>query len=235
VTPEGRAPWSTTASVRRVPKRRETHLPRIDPLVLRDLPEGDPEALHAGARLDGERFEHVRLDADLRGLVLDGCEVHDATGEETRLDGGRVLESVLDRIQLTALSAKGSTWRDVRVTGSRVGAAEWFDSDWTAVELIGCRIGYLNLAGSRIQDLRCTDCVLDELDLRDASVRRASFEGCRVGALSVAGATLEHVDLTGAELGTVDHATGLRGVVLDESQLAALSPLLAEALGITVR
>jgi len=218
-----------------VAKRRESTAPRIDPLVLRDLAPGAPEALRAGAHLDGERFEHLALDADLGGLVLEGCEVHDAVGDETRLDGGRLLESVLDRVHVAALSAKGSTWRDVRITGSRVGAAEWFDSEWTAVELIGCRIGYLNLAGSRIQDLRCTDCVLDELDLRDATVRRASFEGCRIGSLSVADATLEHVDLTGAELGAVDSAAGLRGTVLDESQLAALAPLLAAALGITVR
>jgi uncharacterized protein YjbI with pentapeptide repeats len=185
----------------------------------------------AGARLDGERFVHLQL-GDLRGLVLDGCELVESTGDDVRLDGGRLLESVLDRLNVTTLTAKGSLWRDVRITGSRVGAAEWFDVEWRAVELIGCRIGYLNLAGGRLQDVRFTDCVLDELDLRAAEVRRVVLEGCRVGTLSVAEARLEHVDLTGAELGSVDRADGLRGAVLDDAQLAALAPLMADALGI---
>lgn len=213
---------------------RDEATPRIDPLVLRDLADGQPDDLRAGAHRDGERFEHLRLDDDLSGLVLDGCELSDAAGDDVRLDGGRVLESVLDRLNVTTMRAKGSVWRDVRLTGSRIGAAEWYDAEWRAVELIGCRIGYLNLAGGRLQDVRFTDCVLDELDLRAAEVRRVAFDGCRIGTLSVAEARLQHVDLTGAELGGVDHAEGLRGTVLDEAQLVPLAPLLAEALGIRV-
>lgn len=214
---------------------RDETTPRIDPLVLAGLTAGDPEALVAGAQRDGERFERVRLDVgDLSGLALDGCEVHDVQGDEVLLDGARLLESVLDRITVTALRAKGTVWRDVRVTGSRIGAAEWYDGDWRSVELIGCRIGYLNLAGSRLRDVRFTDCVLDELDLRAAEVRRAAFDGCRIGTLSVAEARLEHVDLSAAELAAVDRADGLRGAVLDPSQLTVLAPLLADALGIRV-
>jgi uncharacterized protein YjbI with pentapeptide repeats len=218
-----------------VARRRNDETPRIDPLVLPELVAGDPAELVGGAHRDGERFEHVRLDVDdLAGLVLDGCEVHDGLGDDVRIDRGRLLESVLDRLNVTTLSAKGATWRDVRLTGSRIGAAEWFDSEWRSVEVIGCRVGYLNLAGSRLQDVRFTDCVLDELDLRAAEVRRAAFDGCRIGTLSVAEARLEHVDLTGAELVGVDRADGLRGAVLDEAQLTTLTPLLADALGIRI-
>jgi uncharacterized protein YjbI with pentapeptide repeats len=218
-----------------MPRGRSTTAPRIDPLVLRDLVDGDPGDLVRGASRDGERFEHVRLDVhDLSGLVLDGCEVHEGQGDEVRLEGARVLESVLDRLGVTAVAGKGMTWRDVRLTGSRIGAAECFDGEWRGVEVIGCRIGYLNLAGGRLQDVRFTDCVLDELDLRAAEARRIAFEGCRIGTLSVAEARLEHVDLTGAELGGVDRADGLRGALLDEAQLTLLAPLLAEALGIRI-
>jgi uncharacterized protein YjbI with pentapeptide repeats len=214
---------------------RDDSVPRIDPLVLRGLATGDPGDLRAGEQRDGERFEHVRLDAaDLEDLVLDGCEVTDGQGDEVRLDRSRLLESVLDRIAVTSWSAKGSTWRDVRLTGSRIGAAEWYDGEWRGVELIGCRIGYCNLAGSRLQDVRFTDCVVDELDLRAAEARRVAFDGCRIGTLSVADARLEHVDLTGVELAGVDRADGLRGAVLDEEQLVLLAPLLADALGIRV-
>lgn len=216
-------------------RRRDEAAPRIDPLVLGELAPGDPADLVAGAARDGERFEHVRLDVeDLSGLVLDGCEVSDGLGGEVHVDGGRVLESALDRLNITTLSARTAVWRDVRITGSRIGAAEVYDAEWRSVELIGCRVGYLNLAGSRLQDVRFTDCVLDELDLRAAEVRRAAFDGCRIGRLSVAEARLEHVDLTGAELADVDRADGLRGAVLDASQLAVLAPLLADALGIRV-
>jgi uncharacterized protein YjbI with pentapeptide repeats len=213
---------------------RDEATPRIDPLSLEVLADGEPADLRAGAHRDGERFEHLRLPDDLIGLVLDGCELADAAGDEVRADGVRLLESLLDRLSIATLRAKSSVWRDVRVTGSRIGAAEWFDAEWRAVELIGCRIGYLNLAGARLQDVRFTDCVLDELDLRSAEARRVAFDGCRIGTLSVAESRLQHVDLAGAELGAVDHAEGLRGTVLDEAQLVPLGPLLAEALGIRV-
>ena len=213
---------------------RDEATPRIDPLVLRNLVDAEPADLTAGAHRDGERFEHLRLESDLTGLVLDGCRLADASGDEVRADGARLLESELDRLNVTTLRAKGSVWRDVRLTGSRIGAAEWFDAEWRAVELIGCRVGYLNLAGAHIQDVRFTDLVLDELDLRATEARRVAFDGCRIGTLSVADARLQHVDLTGAELGGVDRAEGLRGAVLDELQLGPLAPVLAEALGIRV-
>jgi uncharacterized protein YjbI with pentapeptide repeats len=217
-----------------VARGRDEATPRIDPLVLRDLAPGEPADLRAGAHRDGERFEGLRLDEDLAGLVLDGCELTDVSGDEVRADGARLLESALDRLNVTTLRAKGSVWRDVRLTGSRIGAAEWFDAEWRGVELISCRIGYLNLAGARIQDVRLTDCVLDELDLRGAEARRVAIDGGRIGTLSVTEARLQHVDLTGTELGGVDRAEGLRGAVVDDGQLGLLAPLLAEALGIRV-
>src|SRR4051794_35320314 len=133
---------------------RDQTSPRIDPLTLPDLAPGDPADLVAGARLDGERFDHVRLDEDLRGLVLDGCELVEATGDEAHLDGGRLLESVVDRLNVTTLTAKGSVWRDVRVTGSRVGAAEWFDVEWRGGGVVGWRLGFPHPPGGRRPGVR---------------------------------------------------------------------------------
>lgn len=215
--------------------KRDAVSPRISSVVLPELEEGTEDTLLRGGRFDGHRFEDVDASgAALHGVVLDECLLRAVTLDDAVLDGARIVDSVLDGVTATALRAARVVLRDVRIESSRIGAAEWFASELTRVELIGCRIDYLSLADSTLEDVRFTDCTIGDLDLRGATVRRTAIVDSRVRELSVGGARLEHLDLRGADLDRIDSAASLSGAIVSTDQLPRFAPLLAEALGITV-
>lgn len=215
--------------------KRDAATPRISPVVLPDLQEGDVESLRRGGRFDGLRFEHLDASgAELGGSVFDECLLRAVVLDDAVLDGARVVDSVLDGVAATALRAARIVLRDVRLEGCRIGAAEWFAADLTRVELVGCRIDYLALPDATLEDVRLTDCTVGDLDLRSATVRRSAVVGTGLRELSVAGARLEHLDLRGADIDRIDSATHLAGATIGTDQLPRFAPLLAEALGITV-
>ena len=85
------------------------------------------------------------------------------------------------------------------------------------VQLIGCRIGTLDLAGARTSRTALTDCRVEDLDLRN-----------RKG---------EHLDLRGLDvvrLNRLDGADGLSGATITDEQAHWLGPLLARALRIVI-
>ncbi len=216
-------------------KRRDGVAPRLDPVVLHDLEDGDEALLATGARLEGLRF--ADLDAtgrDLRSVTIDECLLTGSTLDDAVLDGGRFSDSVLDGVAATALRGRGLVLRDVRLEGCRIGAAEWYEAELSRVELIGCRIDYLALADGTVEDVRFVGCTLGDVDLRGATVRRTAFEDCRLRELSARDARLTGLDLRGADLDRIDGVTSLAGAIVSDSQLPRLAPLLAEALGISV-
>jgi uncharacterized protein YjbI with pentapeptide repeats len=216
-------------------RRRDPRTPRIDPLLLRNLIEGDPFALVPDGRLEGER--HIGTDltgTDLTGIVLDGCELVDAVLTDVVLERARLVETIVEHATAPSLRAARSTLREVRIENCRFGAAEFFDADWDRVEILGSRIDYLGLPSARLQDVRFKDCTIGELDLRGATVARVALEACRLGTVSVAEARLDALDLRGAEPDRIDGILGLRGAIFSDAQLPRLAPLLAEALGITI-
>jgi uncharacterized protein YjbI with pentapeptide repeats len=215
-----------------VPKRDAT-TPRLTRVVLPHLEEG------AGFG-DRERFDGLRLaDLDaageqLVGAVFDECLLQTVVLDDARLDGARIVDSVLDGVTATSLRAARLTVRDVRIEGCRFGAAEWFDAHLGRVEFIGCRIDYLGLSGATLEDVRFVDCTIGDLDLRGATVRRTAIVSSRVRELSVHGSRLEHLDVRGADLDRIDSAAGLRGAIVGSDQLPRFAPLFAEALGVRV-
>lgn len=188
----------------------------------------------------GELVEDVEVEAgDCAVVDLSGCRILGArlrlTGaEEAVLRAARLSEVEIAAPDVPVLRAPYGQWRDVVVTGGRLGTAEAFDAEWTRVALRGVRLRYLNLRSARISDLLLEDCVIDELDLAGAELTRVALPGTRVGRLEADGVRLEAVDLRGVSLATVVGARSLAGAVVDTAQLMELAPVLAAALGMTV-
>jgi uncharacterized protein YjbI with pentapeptide repeats len=111
---------------------------------------------------------------------------------------------------------------------------EAYDSVWGSVELVGCRLSFVNLRGSEITDLVLRDCQIEELDLSEASLRRASLDGTHVQRLVFRDARMEHVDLRRATYDEITGVASMRGTIVTGLQLAELAPLLAESVGIRV-
>jgi uncharacterized protein YjbI with pentapeptide repeats len=174
----------------------------------------------AGRDLAGTTFLEVHWD----GAVLDGTKLVDA----------RFVENRFASLDVIRLDAPGSTWRQVELLASRIGAAELDGADLNVVRIDGCRFGYVNLRHASCQDLVVHDCRIADLDLAGASVHRARFEDCRIGHLILSSASLQSVDLRGTQIDAISGVAGLAGAVIDEAQLGELAPALASHLGIEV-
>jgi uncharacterized protein YjbI with pentapeptide repeats len=210
--------------------------PRIDPIALPPLMDGDADELRAHATFDARRFADVDVEArDLIEVSFTECALTDVAANDADLRAARFIETTLDRLTAPVFRAARSHFRDVRISGSRLGSAELYESGWQSVHLIGCKLGYLNLRGAELRDVMFTDCTIDELDLGRARATRVSFPGSQVRSLDLTGATLTHVDLRSLDLQQLTGLEGLRGATLDSGQVAMLATLFAERLGIDVR
>lgn len=214
-----------------------TNPPRIKPLKLGHLRSVDDEHF-AGGEDDLEAVELADLSREeLTWEVrrrLDSSLVTGLRVEHWRARGLAMAESVLERIDVVALSAVESGWRRVEVRDSRIGSAELCDSIWRAVHFSGCKLGYLNLRDAEISDLQFTNCAIDELDLMRAKAARVSFTDCRIGRLELAGSRLADVDLRGAQLADIGDLAALRGATISLEQLLDLAPAMAVRLGVKV-
>lgn len=146
--------------------------------------------------------------------------------------GASVVGSVVERLEVVALSAPESGWWNVEVQQSRIGSAELYDSNWRGVRFNRCKLGYLNLRGAHLTDVVFADCQITDLDLGHATASRLAFPGTRVDRLDCSGSRLADVDLRGARLADIGDIEGLRGASISLEQLLDLAPALAQRLGI---
>lgn len=187
------------------------------------------------ADLDSRQFADLPdAPLHLRDASVLNCRFTDVRSQDVDLRGASVRETEVIRPDFTVTQAWRGRWSDVRVEAGRLGVLEAYDSAWNAVELVGCKLSFVNLRGSEVSDLTLRECQIEELDVSEGSIRRASLSGSHVKRLNFRGARMENVDLRGADYDEIAGVMSMRGTLLTESQLAELAPLMAEALGISV-
>ena len=206
------------------------------PFTLRavDRAEGYPGDLGPRELAEGLRFTGEWSGLDLTDAVLDECELDGVSIEDSQLRGIRISETVITSLNVAALRAPHSQWREVSVERSRIGSAELFESEWASVRFSASKLGYVNLRAASLTDVAFDGCTIDELDLARVKASRVSLRNCSIGTLDVSGATLANVDLRGAEFSTVNGIAGLKGATIDGMQLLMFAPLFAAELGIEV-
>ncbi|MEV7692843.1 pentapeptide repeat-containing protein [Microbacterium sp. NPDC089189] len=223
-----------TSRTTRRPPSDGPRAPRLHPIA-----EVTREALDPADVLTHTNLELVELTGDLTGVDLTGVglgesRLVDITARELTLGATSFVDTVIERLDVPALTGPSGALRDVTLTDSRIGSADLSNATWRSVHLVGCRLGYVNLHGSRLTDVLFTDCTIDELDLTAAVAERVAFAGTSLRALTVQQARLTDVDLRSLDPGRIDGIEGLRGATLNSRQLDAVAPALARALGIHI-
>lgn len=212
-------------------------------------PKIQPPALGALRPASTQEFEDTDGD-DLEAVELVGTKLNEVHWEgRRRLDASRLLElrlgrwraraasfsdSLLEQLDVLALAAPESGWRDVEVRTSRIGSVELHQANLRRVAFTGCKLGYVNFRDADLADVAFTDCVIEDLDLLRAKAKRVSLSGCRINRLELGHTRLEHFDLRGATFADVSGLDGLRGVTISTDQLFDLAPILAGRLGLKV-
>jgi uncharacterized protein YjbI with pentapeptide repeats len=175
---------------------------------------------------------HSRL--DWTRVTMRGCRVRLLDVADLCMDRARLIDTQLSEPDVTVLRGPESTWRTVEVGGGRIGAWDLAGGVLDAVSVVGAQLGYVNLRDATLNDVALRDCRIETLDLAGATARRVSLAGCIVEELVVTRADLDELDLRGCRLGRIDGVPHLHGAIISTEQLVALSPALAQALGITV-
>ncbi len=221
----------------RAPRSDGTDAPRTtftEPGDLQDWTPAPGDVL-TGDRIEGKRIDVLDVAGDrLPDLEVEECVVGTLRADGTDLRGLRIRDSLVEILDAPVLRASSSTWREVRVDGGRIGSAELYDATLNGVELVGMKLGFVNLRGSTLTDVVFRDCVLDELDIADARLLRVSFSGTTIRAAEGTNARIEHVDLRAADLDRVERLEGFRGATIGADQLYVLAPLLAAQAGYRV-
>jgi uncharacterized protein YjbI with pentapeptide repeats len=217
---------------------RGTLAPKLQPVTLGALrPASESEFAASDAddleavEVVGGSFEDVHWEGRRR---LDSSRLSGLTMRSWRARGSTFAGSVWDRLDVLALAAPDSGWRDLVVSGSRIGSMELFETNLRRVQFTGCKLGYVNLRSADVADVAFTDCVIEDLDLMRTKAQRVSLSGCRITRLEVANSRLGDVDLRGADVADISGLEGLRGVTISVDQLFDLAPILASRLGVTV-
>lgn len=212
-----------------------TKKPVLSRLVLPGLEPSDAEQLQPQDSYEGLSIEGGDLSGrDLSGITLSECELVGVAAHTTLLQHARLIETRLERLNAPVLDATRSTWRGVELLGSRIGALDIYDAAIRSTRVVGSKFDWINLRSSTLEDVLLEDCTIDELDLAGVTATRVAFVNCRAGSVSLAHARLKDVDLRGLEMGSISNLEGMSGATLDAQQVTALAPAFASHLGIRV-
>ncbi|GAB3179687.1 pentapeptide repeat-containing protein [Nesterenkonia halophila] len=230
VAPGGRLAVMTSAAHDDAPAP-----PRIELVEPEDLIGGDVDQLARLGQAEGMRFAGATLaDVDLAGGSIVGCRLDGVTLDGVDLTGATVAESMITGLGAAYLDARRTTWRDVEIADSRIGAAELYDAGLDGVRISTSKLDLVNLRGARIADVDLVDTHLVELDLGGAEATRLRLRGCRVDTLDLTDAWLADVDLRGAQLSRIVGLDRIGGAVISPEQLVELAGAFAAQLGVRV-
>lgn len=217
---------STSRGPKREPKRPRSFTPDL-PTEFDDVEGLAPRGDVLGAQIGGLSGDVSAAHGHLAESRIDGASV-----DHFDLTGTVLADVVIDGIRAVEVSLRDGTWRNVEVTGGRIGTLDGLRSTWDAVTLRGIRIDYLSLSSATLGDVRIVDCEIGTLDLPDARLTRVRFEGSRADEVDTRGLRAADLDLRGIEALSYTDPKSLTGATLSPRQAELHAPSFAAALGI---
>lgn len=216
-------------------RRAAVTAPSLDPLVLTDLSDADASAIEPPLDHHGLRFHELDLRGqDLRGIEFVECAFDGLALADADLRGARFAEVQIQRLDAPVLSAARSAWRNVRIGGSRIGAAELYETDVRTLGIVETKLDFVNMRSAQIRDVEFANCRIGELDLGQSRVERVAFRDCVVDHVHLDGARLASLDLRGATVGVLTGFDSARGVVISALQASEWSAQLAAHVGMSI-
>jgi uncharacterized protein YjbI with pentapeptide repeats len=180
-----------------------------------------------GVRVEGTPAEVVAtgsaafFDCDLDGLSLAGERI------ELRLIDCTATALDFANAELPGLELTCSSLRDSRLVGAVLGGT------FLDVVVSDCLLDLASLRMTRLTRCEFRECSLAEAGLYAAELESVLFEGCDLTAADLSGATFALCELRRCEMQRLRGIEALRGASIPLADLLPITPLLANALGIT--
>jgi hypothetical protein len=214
------------------PQRRR---PRLDRLP----PPGLPAAGGPDVTGDVATWGHVRMTGPVldtppavRRLRFDQCELRGVTlpagCHELQLVDCVVGTLDLANRELAAFEATGTSFSGCRFLGATI--AGTIDRSI----LTDCQLAMSTLRMCRVTDVEFHACSMREVDLYASVFRSVLFRSCDLEAATLAQATFANCEMDDCRLDGLRGVEALCGVRIGFSDLVAIVPELAQALGIDV-
>ncbi len=202
-----------------------------------DLPDTltRESSLGRRAELFGARIVGLAGDVDAAYSHLVETAVEAASVDRLDLTGATLTDVRVTDLRAVEMLGRDSRWRTAEVIGGRIGTVDLARAELDGVLLSGLRLDYLSLASATVTDVRFVGCDIRTIDLPEATLTRARFEDCRADEVDTRGLRATDLDLRGLEALSYTDPRALRGATLSLRQVEALAGSFAAALGIDVR
>ncbi|GEP48919.1 hypothetical protein FVP74_04895 [Microbacterium saccharophilum] len=182
----------------------------------------------------GARVADVTGAVDAAHCRLTESVVEGMSADRLDLTGAVLTDVRLAEPRATEIVARDGRWRSVEIVGGRIGTLDLLRGELDGVVLRDVRIDYLSLPSARIADLQVVGCVIGTMDLPEADVTRVAFQDTRVDEVDTRGLRATDLDLRGLEALSYTEPAALRGATMSAAQLLLHAGAFARALGIRV-
>ncbi len=186
------------------------------------------------ADLVAARITGLSGEVDAAHSRLAECAVVAASVDRLDLTGATLSDVRVTDLRATEVVARDGRWRNVEISGGRIGTLDLMRAELEGVSFTGVRIDYLSLPSATIADLLFTGCDIGTLDLPDARVERIAFADCRADEADTRGLRARDLDLRGVELLAITDPAGLRGATMTARQAELHAEAFAAALGLRI-
>jgi len=179
--------------------------------------------------LDGASFEGVAA-----GMEVEQCRLTRVGLGGVRMAKATLIDCALHHCDLANLAADGCGWRRVEVVECRATGLIFVAGGLRDVSLRDCRMDLTTWRATTFTKVAFIGCDLRRADFTGADLRGAVFEDCDLSGAQFSNAKLDGARLAGCDLTGLGGVASLAGATVRADDLAALTELLAGALGITV-
>jgi uncharacterized protein YjbI with pentapeptide repeats len=187
---------------------------------------------------EGEWWQ-LDLDGEVYGGAATGLEVEQSRLTKVRLGGvqlskGTFLDCELRQCDLANLHADGCGLRRVELVDCRGTGLIYIDGGVRDVTFRDCRLDLSTWRATKFTKAAFIGCDLRGADFMGADLRGVLFQDCDLTAAQMSNAKLAGARFANCDLVGLGGVASLAGATVQADDLAALTELLAKALGITV-
>ncbi|MCA9309273.1 pentapeptide repeat-containing protein [Candidatus Saccharibacteria bacterium] len=123
----------------------------------------------------------------------------------------------------------------VSFTGAQMTGLQLAEGAVTDMVFKNCRMNLTNFRNAKFTRCTFTDCDLREADFGGCTFENVLFESCQLDEAEFSNAQSKRLEFEDCHLGSIKGVSGLRGALLDETNITELAPLFATDYNITVR
>jgi uncharacterized protein YjbI with pentapeptide repeats len=205
--------------------------PQLPPIL--DL--ANPELLINEATLEGSRFE----DADWTGKVASSVSLDEVIIERSILAEAKLVkfaarDAIFKHCDLSAAHCSEASLQRVIFSGGRMTGLDCSKGFFKDVVIENCKLDMTNFRFMKLTRVRFVGCMMADADFLGSELSEVGFEDCLLERADFSQSKLKNVDLRSSQLLNLRGWQYLKGATIDNVQLMAAAPYLANEIGIIV-